>query len=99
MAYKDHANNFPFYNVVHEAFLLSKKGWKVFQKFTCEKCGQRLTMDIPNKFWKEGTCDQCGHLTNIEKNGCNYMLLGGGTPEGNDLIDELLESIKSGDDK
>lgn len=53
---------------------------KAFQKFSCEKCGERLGMDIPNAFFVSGTCDQCGHETDILKRGCNYTLVMEVTP-------------------
>jgi hypothetical protein len=31
-------------------------------------------METPNVFHKTGSCDQCGHITDIEKQGCNYLL-------------------------
>lgn len=49
-------------------------GWIVYQKFTCAKCGQRLTIGVPNVFYATGTCDKCNHITDIAKDGCNYLL-------------------------
>jgi DNA-directed RNA polymerase subunit RPC12/RpoP len=49
-------------------------GATAYQKFTCSKCGARLTMEEPNKFYETGTCDQCGHLTDIRKQGCGFLL-------------------------
>jgi hypothetical protein len=51
-----------------------KNGATIYQKFTCADCGARLMMDIPNTLFTEGTCDKCGHTTNIRKTGCNYLL-------------------------
>lgn len=67
-------NDYPFNDVVDTAGDLINRGYTVYQKFTCEKCGQRLTMDEPNKFFISGTCDKCGHETDIQKHGCNYMV-------------------------
>jgi hypothetical protein len=30
-------------------------------------------MDVPNVFYKTGRCEECGHITNIKEDGCNYM--------------------------
>lgn len=49
-------------------------GAKVFQQFTCAKCGTKQTMDTPNKFFTTGRCEKCGYVTDIRKDGCNYML-------------------------
>lgn len=45
-------------------------------------------MEEPNVLYKTGTCCQCGHLTDIEKQGCNYMLYG-----ESKSIDDLKEAI------
>jgi transcription elongation factor Elf1 len=65
----------PFYETVDKATELIEKGAKVWQKFTCAKCGSRQTMDQENTFYTLGTCEECGFQTDIEKQGCNYMLL------------------------
>jgi uncharacterized Zn finger protein len=49
-------------------------GAQVFQKFTCEKCGSRQTIMTPNTFYATGQCEECGHITDIVKRGCNYMV-------------------------
>lgn len=47
---------------------------KCFQKFTCVGCGERVTIDQPNVFLSAARCLSCGELTNIELQGCNYVL-------------------------
>jgi hypothetical protein len=49
-------------------------GRMCYQKFTCSGCGRRLSMEEPNVLYKTGHCDGCGAVTDIEKQGCNYML-------------------------
>jgi hypothetical protein len=68
--YKD----FPFDEICQAADQKVKEGFEVYQKFTCAGCGQRLTIDVPNHFHRTGTCDRCPAVTDIEKQGCNYML-------------------------
>ena len=63
----------PFEEVVATAEGVIAKGGRVFQKYTCSGCGQRLAMDKPNVFYKTGECDKCGAVTDIEANGCNYL--------------------------
>jgi len=65
----------PFYEVAATAKDAMDRGGKVYQKYTCSGCGERLMMDEPNVFYKTGRCDKCGTVTNIEEQGCNYMLV------------------------
>lgn len=65
----------PFDRVATHAEQLVSRGAMVFQKFTCAGCGARLTMDVPDTFYKEGSCDQCGAITNIQEAGCNFLLV------------------------
>lgn len=67
--------NGPFYEVAEAAEKVAAAGGLTFQKFSCTKCSARLTMSEPNKFYKQGTCDQCGALTDIEADGCNFMVI------------------------
>jgi hypothetical protein len=46
-----------------------------YQKFTCENCLARQTMPTPNTFFELGICEECNHVTDIKKRGCNYMLV------------------------
>lgn len=71
-------NDYPFKKVCDKAEELVKQGFKVHQKFTCAGCGQRLTIAEPNKFHRTGSCDQCPTITDIEKQGCNYLVMSGG---------------------
>jgi hypothetical protein len=67
--YKD----IPIEECARNADKLIRAGAVIFQKFTCENCGQRLTMTEPNTFFRYGTCDQCGHKTEIKK--CGYAMM------------------------
>jgi hypothetical protein len=82
------AKNYPFDEIVAAASKLSAAGAQVFQKYTCSGCGSRLTIDEPNKFHTTGSCDKCSAVTDIRKDGCNYMLV---APGGFD-IDAVLGS-------
>lgn len=64
----------PFYEVASEAMKWVNKGGRVYQQFNCAHCGAKQTMDNPNVFYKAGICEECGKETNIEKDGCNYMM-------------------------
>jgi len=50
-------------------------GTKIYQKFSCGGCGERLTIDIPNEFHERGSCDKCDFITDIRKQGCNYLVV------------------------
>jgi hypothetical protein len=67
----------PFNRVVMDAGKLIAEGATVYQKYTCAGCGARLGMEEPNVFHTRGTCDQCDAITDIRKNGCNYMAVWG----------------------
>jgi hypothetical protein len=47
----------------------------VYFKWTCEKCRTRNTFDVPNKLFMEGICGDCGHVTNIRRRGCGYLII------------------------
>jgi hypothetical protein len=67
-------NDYPFEDIVREAAkLIEEKKANVHQKFTCDSCGSRQTMDEPNKFFTSGICEECGHVTDIVEKGCNYL--------------------------
>lgn len=44
--------------------------------FPFDECAEQA-MPEPNKFWKLGICEECGHTTNIEARGCNYAVVMG----------------------
>ena len=45
-----------------------------YQKFSCGRCHERITMNEPNKLFMFGHCEHCGHVTDLKRDGCNYML-------------------------
>lgn len=68
-------HDYPFIEVVASCTKLLNLGHHFHQKFSCDKCGQRLTVDRPDVLYETGTCEACGHTTNIQERGCNYMLV------------------------
>lgn len=66
--------DFPFLEVSETAERAVRDGGTIYQKWTCQGCGSRLTGTIPNALMKTGKCD-CGHITDLVKTGCNYLLL------------------------
>lgn len=67
-------SDLPFKECVKAADAAIAKGFHVYQKFTCSNCGNRLTMQEPDKFWLKGSCDKCFALTDIEAAGCGFLM-------------------------
>ena len=44
-------------------------GWDVHFKFTCGRCGERLTLQEPNTLYEYGECFTCGYETKLDKVG------------------------------
>ena len=70
-------NLHPFDDVVANADKRLKEGWTVYQQFNCAHCGAKQTMGDPNVFHAGGQCEECGHVTDIQKDGCNFMAMRG----------------------
>lgn len=63
----------PLEDIVREAEVLRQQGYMCFQRFTCEKCGTRQTMDEPAKFYTHGGCEECKHVTHLKQ--CGFMAI------------------------
>jgi len=51
------------------------QGWLCFIKWTCDKCGERVTCNTPNAFFTEGyTHEECGHTSYPKKFGLMIIL-------------------------
>lgn len=68
---------YPFEEIA--AALLKRRldGYEFLQQFECAHCGVKQTMEVPNKLFTHGKCEECGKETHIERDGCNYMLIAG----------------------
>ena len=85
----------PFYEVAEAASKLIVEGHAhIHQQFNCAHCGTKQTMAEPNKFFKSGTCEACGKITDIEKDGCNYMAHIALTDKGLETLDRKLREKK-----
>jgi DNA-directed RNA polymerase subunit RPC12/RpoP len=71
-------NLHPFDEVAANAEKMIGEGWTVYQQFNCADCGAKQTMDDKNVFHLKGRCEECGHITDIKKDGCNFMAVSGG---------------------
>jgi hypothetical protein len=56
-----------------------RQGAKIFQKFTCDACGDRVTIMEENRLFTHGRHDECpvqdGYITDLRIKGCNYMVM------------------------
>ena len=50
------------------------KNVNVHQQWNCEHCGVKQTMETPNVLYEQGQCEKCQCITDIKKNGMNFML-------------------------
>lgn len=73
MAHK--MNHYPLEDCARTAAEQVAKGHNVYQKWQCDKCDTIQTIEEPNKFYTSGKCEECGHITDMLKKGCNYMLV------------------------
>ena len=65
----------PFDETAADALKYVQEGWTVFQQFNCAHCGAKQTMGDSNRFHTFGRCQECDQVTDIRKDGCNYMLM------------------------
>lgn len=64
----------PFLIAVLRASQQVHAGATIWQKFTCEHCGSRQTIEKPNAMYASGTCEECGRVTDISSRGCGFMM-------------------------
>lgn len=55
-------------------------GYIIFQKFTCERCHSRQFIDLANVVCETGSCEECGHVTDLRTRGAGLMSLLVGPP-------------------
>lgn len=67
--------NGPFEEVVARAETLIAAGAIVYFKFTCSNCGSRQTFDTPNAVYAEGSCEECGTVTDLRKDGIGFLMV------------------------
>jgi predicted nucleic acid-binding Zn ribbon protein len=47
---------------------------EVYQQFNCAACGTKQTMDQPNTLFTHGKCEECGAVSDLKRDGCNYAV-------------------------
>jgi DNA-directed RNA polymerase subunit RPC12/RpoP len=66
-------HDLPWDDLLAQAQDTINSGATVYQKFTCGSCGARQTIESPNKFYTEGQCEECGHITDLKQKGGGFM--------------------------
>jgi hypothetical protein len=74
-------NLHPWNEVLANADRKIQEGWNVYQQWNCAHCGTKQTMPDKNKFFTQGRCEECGRVTNIEKDGHNFMAINWNSPD------------------
>ena len=78
--------NAPLDEIAKAAEQEIRAGATIYQKFTCQRCGERVGIDVPNQLFTKGRHDDClvepGCITDLEKHGCNYMAIRHNLPPG-----------------
>jgi hypothetical protein len=64
----------PIRNCQETAIPFIEKGATIHQQFLCAHCGAKNTMEKANTWYASGACEECNKITNIERDGCNYLL-------------------------
>ena len=65
--------DFPLEEIARAAKDTVDAGGTVFQKWTCQHCGSRQTMEEKNQFYRSGLCENCGGTSIISR--CNYIAI------------------------
>lgn len=66
--------DYPFDEIAEAIRKHADKGAMCYQKWTCDHCGSRQTMDEANILYTHGICEECKQTTDITVRGCNYLL-------------------------
>jgi hypothetical protein len=73
---KGNVKDYPLEECQAAMVKLIAKGATVYQKWTCGKCGARVTANNPNMLTMYGHHEDCGHVTDLVVRGCNYVAMG-----------------------
>jgi hypothetical protein len=55
-----------------EAMYATNPTFTFRQKWTCQHCGSRQTMEEEDTFFRSGECEECQQITIIKE--CNYQV-------------------------
>lgn len=65
----------PFDEVITNARKQMSSGYGIHLQFNCAKCGKKQTFEEQNYLSETGRCEECGHITSLKNDGCNFMLV------------------------
>lgn len=65
----------PFDDVIASARQRMLEGWTVHLQFNCAQCGVKQTFAEENYLSASGQCEECGHITSLQRDGCNFMVI------------------------
>ena len=85
----------PFYEVAANCQRKIAEGAEIFQQWQCAHCFAKQTMPDANHFYKLGDCEECGKRTNIEQDGCNFLMIKSGADALEELIGKLPDPDKA----
>lgn len=95
-------NDYPLEELAESAEKLVEAGGVFFMKWTCGKCGERVTSITPNTLTTYSHHDEpyCGFTTHTAKTGANYVAVY--STEGPKSVKDLMVKVaaqKDRDDK
>lgn len=64
---KEHPPDLSYEELEPMLMEILEKGGVFWGKFDCAKCGARQTFDEPNRLFTHGKCEECGHVTILNK--------------------------------
>ena len=91
-------NDAPLAELAESAEKVIEDGGLFFFKWTCGKCGDRVTATEPNQLTEWSKHDDCGYITHTATTGGNYMVIkvaGKDAEHALDLIRDLLKKVTS----
>jgi hypothetical protein len=68
-------NNYPPAMIASDMEKQIQRGAECYMKWTCGRCGQRVTSIVPNRVFLFAMHDDCGFVTDIEQAGCNFLAI------------------------
>lgn len=82
-------NDYPIDELAQTLYRAMQEGAIGYMKFTCGYCGARQTIDVPNKLFTQGKCDQCQSVTDLRIAGGNLLLVAPLNPDAKELIEHI----------